>query len=432
MQSYEGNGALPGDWRLLPLAQAARTESCNSKLIKGRLPSQPAEGLFPAYSASGQDVWCPTAEHKGEAVIISAVGARCGKCFLASGEWSAIANTHILWPKQDVIDARFLWLLVNDEKFWIRGQSAQPFVQVGATKEKRVVVPPLSEQRKIAAVLGLVQRAVEQQERIIGLVTELKKALLHKLFTEGLRGEPQEQTEIGPVPRSWEVKPLGKVAKFRTGGTPSRTNPDYWENGDVPWVKTTEIDYRVIETTEEKISRKGLENSSARVFPKGTLLVAMYGQGVTRGRAGILGIDAATNQACAAISPHQESELSTQFIYYFLQYHYERLRQMGHGANQRNLNMALLRGFPIAFPPSDEQAGIVGTLDCLDRKVRNAERKASTLGDLFRTVLHELMTARIRVNDLDVEGILGQAVRENGDRLSPNLQQPVAEMGGMP
>ena len=86
-----------------------------------------------------------------------------------------------------------------------------------------IPVPPLPEQRKIAAVLGLVQRAIEQQERLIALTTELKKALLHKLFTEGLPGEPQKQTEIGPVPESWEVVAWGILATFLSGGLHQRT-----------------------------------------------------------------------------------------------------------------------------------------------------------------------------------------------------------------
>ncbi len=86
-----------------------------------------------------------------------------------------------------------------------------------AAQDPEVPVPPLAEQRKIAAVLGLVQRAIEQQERLIALTTELKKALLHKLFTEGLRGEPQKQTEIGPVPESWEIVALGDSVRQSTG-----------------------------------------------------------------------------------------------------------------------------------------------------------------------------------------------------------------------
>jgi type I restriction enzyme, S subunit len=152
------------------------------------------------------------------------------------------------------------------------------------------------------------------------------------------------------VPTSWTVTSLGDQAKLQSGGTPARDRPEYWSKGDIPWVKTGEIDYRIILTTEERITQEGLRNSAAKIFPKGTLLMAMYGQGVTRGKVGLLGIDAATNQACAAITPHDEQSVSTRFLYYYLQFHYETLRQMGHGANQRNLNSALIKGFCFAFP----------------------------------------------------------------------------------
>ena len=201
---------------------------------------------------------------------------------------------------------------------------------------------------------------------------------------------------FGKVPRDWKHSTLGGVAKFQTGGTPSRNEPRYWENGDIPWVKTAEIDYRVIDVTQEKITRLGLESSSTKVFPAGTLLVAMYGQGVTRGRAGILGIDAATNQACAAITPHDENEILTRFVYFFLQYQYEALRQMGHGANQRNLNMALLRGFPIAYPPLSEQRRIAGVLGLVQRAVEQQERLRTLVAELKQTLLHHLFTHGLR------------------------------------
>jgi len=263
-----------------------------------------------------------------------------------------------------------------------------------------IPLPPITEQRKIAAVLGLVQWAQVQQEGLIALTTELRKAFLHQIFTQGLRGEPQKQTEIGPVPQSWEVVTLSDVVKLQSGGTPTRAKPEYWTAGDIPWVKTGEIDYRVIRTTEERITREGLANSAAKVFPKGTLLMAMYGQGVTRGRVGLLGIDAATNQACAAITPRDEQRVSTQFIYHYLEFHYEDLRQMGHGANQRNLNAALIKGFRLSFPKPDEQAQIVEALDILNAKLTLHQSKHAALTSLFRTLLHQLMTAQLRVHKL--------------------------------
>ncbi len=172
-----------------------------------------------------------------------------------------------------------------------------------------------AEQRKIAGVLRVVQRAIEQQEQLLQRTTELKKTLLHQLFTHGLRGEPKKQTEIGMVPVSWEVVRLSEVAFLKSGGTPSRINPEYWVGGSIPWVKTGEIDYCAIHDTEEKITAAGLANSSAKLFPSNTLLMAMYGQGITRGKVAMLGVEAATNQACIAIFPNKK--LGPKFIYFF-------------------------------------------------------------------------------------------------------------------
>ena len=96
--------------------------------------------------------------------------------------------------------------------------------------------------------------------------------------------------------------PLGKIANVATGGTPVRDTPEYW-GGSIPWVGTGEIDFNIIQSHTDHLTQKGLDASAAKLLPKGTLLMAMYGQGATRGKVGILGFDAATNQACAAITP---------------------------------------------------------------------------------------------------------------------------------
>lgn len=137
--------------KFVPLNAITSHHSGNSKLIKGKLESSPNNNLYPAFSASGQDVWHSEYEREGEAIIVSAVGARCGKCFLASGRWSAIANTHVVWPDAKQVDLKFLWYLLNDEQFWVRSGSAQPFVAVRKTFEKEIPLPPLSEQRRIVA-----------------------------------------------------------------------------------------------------------------------------------------------------------------------------------------------------------------------------------------------------------------------------------------
>ena len=252
-------------------------------------------------------------------------------------------------------------------------------------------------------VSGVVkERAIEQQQAIIATTRELKRSLMHKLFTEGLRGETQKPTEIGLVPKSWEVKRIGEIATLKSGGTPSRSNESFWIGGTIPWVKTGEVDYCVINDTEEKITQEGLDGSSAKIFPAGTLLMAMYGQGITRGKVGILGVDAATNQACAAFFPKEE--VRTGFLYQLFSFKYDYIRNLGHGANQKNLSADILKTVQIAYPKdTDEQDEIVSSLSALDDKLALAERKRSHFEDLFKTLLHQLMTAQLRVNDLDLD-----------------------------
>ncbi len=157
-------------WEITRLLDVTRHHSGNSKLIKGKLSQTPAENLFPAFSASGQDVWREGYEAEGDAVIVSAVGARCGKAFLASGKWSAIANTHVVWPEPAKIDRKFLWYRINDERFWIRSGTAQPFVVVRKTFERPIALPPLDEQRRIVAEIE------KQFTRLDAGVPSLKRA----------------------------------------------------------------------------------------------------------------------------------------------------------------------------------------------------------------------------------------------------------------
>ena len=176
---------LPNGWADTTFANVTRSRSGNSKLIKGKLLASPTDGSYPAYSASGQDVWHSTFEYEGDAVIVSAVGARCGKSFLATGPWNAIANTHIVWPT-GAIDARFLFFHLNNEAFWERGGSAQSFVKVPSTLAKQLALPPLSEQRRIVAKIDNLSaksgRARDQLDHLPRLVERYKQAVLAVAF----------------------------------------------------------------------------------------------------------------------------------------------------------------------------------------------------------------------------------------------------------
>lgn len=284
----------------------------------------------------------------------------------------------------------------------MEGSTGRQRVPEHAVRDFPIPMPPKPEQEKIAAVLWKVQHAIEVEEKLAATARELKQSAMRQLFTHGLRGELQSETDDGRMPKSWVMEPIRANAKLIAGSTPSRSVKEHWTGGTIPWVKTGEVDYCVINNTEEKITSAGLENSAAKILPKGALLVAMYGQGITRGKVAILGIDAATNQACAGIIPTTD-KLNPLFLYYYLTFSYERLRSFSHGAQQQNLNKDLVGSFKVPQADPDEQKEIANILQTIDRKISVHERKRAALSDLFQTLLNQLMTAQIRVDKLDID-----------------------------
>lgn len=265
--------------------------------------------------------------------------------------------------------------------------------------------PPFDAQRAIAGTLAKIRKSITIQDKAIATAIELKNAAMRELFTRGLRGEAQKDSEIGPIPESWLADPISAHYSVASGGTPSRENATYWKGGTIPWVKTTEVAYRTITETEERITPEGLANSAAKMLPIGTLLMAMYGQGVTRGKVAVLGLEAACNQACAAIMPTDKA-ITPRFLYHFLTWRYDAIRSLAHGGQQQNLNLEIVRALPVSYPEDEkEQSEITEILDAIDRKIDLHKRKRAVLEELFRTLLHKLMIGEIDVNALDLSAL---------------------------
>lgn len=173
------------------------------------------------------------------------------------------------------------------------------------------------------------------------------------------------------LPKDWTVKKLGNIAKVTSGGTPDRRKLHYW-NGKYPWVTTSLINFGVIKEAEEYITEEGLQNSSTKLFPIGTILMAMYGQGKTRGQVAILGIEASTNQACAAIIS-DENKVYTPFLFQNLSSRYVEIRNLSNTGNQENLNGELIKGISIKLPPLPEQQKIAQILNTWDESIQTAQ-----------------------------------------------------------
>src|SRR3989339_937805 len=186
-----------------------------------------------------------------------------------------------------------------------------------------------------------------------------------------------KQTEIGIIPEDWEVKNVEDFCmKITSGGTPLRNNKEYWENGTIPWLKTQELNDATIYAAEEKITQLGANNSSAKLFPKNTILMAMYG--ATVGKLGLLKIEATTNQAfCAMIVNKDVADY--KYLFYALLRYRDNLINLASGAAQQNLNQDIIKNFKIPYPSLDEQKSIAKILSDLDSKIEFNQQMNKTL-----------------------------------------------------
>ncbi|MEV4689055.1 restriction endonuclease subunit S [Microbacterium sp. LWH3-1.2] len=306
------------------------------------------------------------------------------------------------------VDPWYLYFALGFMKPALEAQATgSTFASVnGATlRDLQIPLVPFEDQTAISRTLRLLLTQLQGEERALESAAETKAAAMQRLFSQGLRDEPQKETEIGQIPEGWELATIDKHFSVTSGGTPSRGNDSYWVGGTIPWVKTTEVNYSVITETAEHITQAGLDGSAAKMLGTGTLLMAMYGQGVTRGKVGILGIEASCNQACAAMTPTDDDVLP-RYLYHFLTSRYEAIRLLAHGGQQQNLNLDIVRKIDVPVPSTtDEQQEIVDVLDALDRKIDLHRRKRDVIGQLFKSLLHKLMTGEVSVDDLDVSAL---------------------------
>lgn len=304
-------------------------------------------------------------------------------------------GTKVLLPNKELYDPRFYYFALLALEIPSRGYNRHFTI----LNERSLPLPPLLEQKKIAHILSTVQRAIEAQVRIIQTTTELKKALMHKLFTEGLRDEPQKQTEIGPVPESWEVVEIGDLGKCVTGSTPKTKVESFYDPPSEDFIAPADLGARrYVYDSEKKISPEGMD--TIRPIPKNAVMCVCIGSSI--GKVGMSYREkSATNQQINSIICKNGRD--PEFVYYLLSYHWEYWKSFATFGPVPILSKGRFTSIVVAIPSSvEEQRAIAKPLVALETKVEVAEKKVAALQDLFRTLLHELMTAKTRVHEIEI------------------------------
>lgn len=276
-------------------------------------------------------------------VFLCVVGATCGKINLGA-DCAIGRSVAAIRPNESQLDQMYLYHFLSGWTLRLRRMSqgaAQTVITKEMIAELQIPLPPLPEQKRIAAILDKADSLRRKNQQAIQLADKFLRAVFLDMF-----GDPVTN------PKGWRRDPLENHFKIGTGGTPSRSVQENY-GGNIPWVKTTEVCGRLISETGEHLTERGLSDSNCKVYPIGSLIIAMYGQGKTRGQCGMLGIEAATNQACAVLEPSETIEMN--FTYQYIKYSYDQLRELSRGGNQPNLNLSLVKSFEIMVPDKKVQ-----------------------------------------------------------------------------
>ena len=235
--------------------------------------------------------------------------------------------------------------------------------------------------------IGTAKELLEQ------IKTEKEKLVKDKKIKPSKPLPPINEDEIPfNIPENWEWCRLGDISFVGTGATPLTSEPKYY-NGDINWITSSATGADFVTEAETKITELALKETNCQIYPIGTLVIAMYGQGKTRGQITELMIDSATNQACAAISIYLKDKALNQFIKKYFQKIYLEIRELASGGAQPNLNMQKVKDTMIALPPIEEQKEIVATIEKLFTLCNKLESEINqnnvTVDNLMATVLKE-------------------------------------------
>jgi len=268
-------------------------------------------------------------------------------------------NEDLVTPEWLAHCITYLWLrgsFIGECRKWI-GQAG---VNTTMLRAFRVPVPPLKEQKRI----------VDRIERITSKIkqTQMHRNEAYRTTKKIMQAAFHQQFSVS-VQKGWQLKKLEDIGKITSGGTPSRQIKEYFL-GDIPWFKARELNDTYLYASEEKITKGALQNSSAKLLPKDTIIIGLYD--TAAGKLGMLTAQATTNQACAAIEP--DSAVEPKYVLYALKYFRQKLIEKRRGIRQRNLNLSMIKNFEIPVPKLREQQEIISVLNTIENKVENIEK----------------------------------------------------------
>ncbi len=399
-------GEIPADWTTCKFAQIALT-------LKGTVPKNLpniGEGLkiYPYLTADYLRGKTEKTKYfkigngninkivKKDEIVLIWDGSSAGEFFIGNEGILSSTMVKLVFISFDVIPKFIYYYMKGKEdvlKNTVKG-STIPHVSENSLFNLYILLPHKLEQHKIAEIIATADEAIQKVNEEITLTEKLKKGLMQILLTKGIGHTKFKMTAIGEMPAEWRTEKISKLGQIVTGGTPSTYEPAYW-NGEIPWIASGDVHQRYIKMARKFITQEGYLKSNCNLLPIGTVLIALNGQGKTRGLSAILDIEAVCNQSMAGIIPKRDI-LNSVYLLYHLLNRYAEIRNIS-GIGRNGLNLEHIGNIVISCPPLIEQEKIAEIISTIDNKLLLLGHKKDRLERLKKGLMGDLLTGKVRV-----------------------------------
>ena len=317
----------------------------------------------------------------------------------------------VLTPRKDLINPYYLYLTLTTDQMTRKLQSiaedstsAYPSIKPSVIGNQILKLPSMKTQNSIATFFSNIDNKIEVNNKLIANLTELSQTFFKRWFVDfefpDEKGNPYKsngglikESSIGKLPKYWKVISLSELSlSIHAGGTPSRKKEDYWDNGNIPWLKTKEIKNNIIVSAEEFISDIGLKNSSAKWIKGDSVVMAMYG--ATAGSIGYLASPMTSNQACCAF----ETDFPI-FTYLYLYNNQDYIKSLASGSAQQNLNKKTLEDLQLGIPDLESLWNFEVLVNPIFNQAIQLVKENNDLTNLRDTLLPKLMSGEIELPD---------------------------------
>lgn len=356
-----------------------------------------SDGSIPVYGSGGIMRYADTALYNDTSILIPRKGTLNNLFYLDKPFWTVDTMFYTILNKE-LIDPKFLFYKLTTFNYSeMNVGTAVPSMTVQVLNELDITIPQKPIQEKISFILSTIDDKIENNLATNETLEEIARTIFKEWFVNFNYPNADgnlKQSEFGNIPESWEVGTLGDIYKTTSGGTPSRSKPEFYENGSIGWVKSKELNNSFIIDTEEKITEDALKNSSAKLLPKHSVLIAMYG--ATVGEIGIITDKFTCNQAICAFLPNEQYPFS--FIYNFLLNSKQDIISRAVGSAQQNISQQLLLQYKLVIPPSELVQEYHRIVFPLFQKIQDNIEENESLKNLRDSLLPKLMSGEIIVN----------------------------------